>query len=267
MTEEVQGEIAEIETVETPVEAVEVEPEIETVEAPEDKLSRLERELEEKTTKISRQQAALAKHNRDGRELRARLSELEKLKAAAPKQPTLDDFETTDEYINARAEFIAEQKLIQKEQQLIENQKRNLEAQTTQERDAAFRQAEHTFAANNPTYVQSKAEVADFVQVLQPNPHVVQAIYEQADTENNLPQIINYFGENNGAKLSELEKILQLSPIRAAVEISRIQEKLGGAQPKKATLPKPIKPVVGSAKSTKPLDKMSYEELKKAVFK
>lgn len=268
MTDTVEGVVAEIET---PVEVAEVEtPEVaapEVVETPEEKVARLEKELEEKSTKISRQQAALAKQNRDGRELRARVAELEKLKATATKQPTIDDFETTEEFVNARAEYLAEQKLIQKEQQLIENQKKQIETQTAAERDAAFQQAEYKFAAQTPSYAQSKAEVADLVQTLQPNPQVIMAIYEQADTENNLPQIVNYFGENNGAKLGELEHILNLSPIRAAVEIAKIQEKLKGAQPKANVLPKPIKPVSGGARSTKPLDKMSYEDLKKAIYK
>lgn len=266
-----QGQLAEIveqaTIVETPVET-ETETQVEEQVAQEAEGQEeidWKARAEKAEKKIQRQRKALSALQQDAGRAKVLQAEIDKLKQAqtAPL-PKIDDFETTDQYLDAKAEHLAEQKANEKLQKSLETQQQSLVMQAQQERDRAFQVAEFTYVQQNPSYQASKMEVRNFLNELQvdSNSPVIQAIYEQADVENNLPAIIDYFGKNDGENLGELERIVQLSPVRAAVEIAGIQAKLR-PQATTSPLPKPIKPVTGGAKPSKSVDDMSGEELMK----
>lgn len=269
MTDLIEGVAETTETVvEAQVEATET-PEVDvTTEAPEEKTEeqKLKDDLEFARKKIQRQRKANAALQAQAARAKHLEVEIEKLKQATPqKEPKIDDFETTDEFLDAKAEHLADQKANKRLQETLEVQKQALANQSLQERDREFQKAEIAYMQTSPSYNDAKSEVRSFVVEMGVDPAspVMNAIYEQADSENNLPQIIDYFGKNGGQNLGELEYILSLSPVRAAVEIAKIQLKLKPQQTNTTPLPKPIKPVTGGARASKSVDDMSGEELLK----
>jgi len=245
------------EVVEAVEEAVEVE---ETIE---EKASRLEKEREVDNRKIARQKAANS----------SLLKKIEELKAAqvAPQQaqedtpPQAEDFETYDDYNNAFIKHEAEKLAQQRINDFQNDQIKKLEHQKNVEDQRAFLKNEAEYREKNPNYDYSREEFQQFLTSTEIKPDVEVAIYSQAKREGNVAEIINYFGENGGERLSELEGIIALSPVEAAVEIYKIQQALSNA-PKatkvKQKLPEPQRPVKGGgARGSKPVTKMSPREL------
>jgi DNA repair exonuclease SbcCD ATPase subunit len=246
------------------------ETEVEEVETAEEKNEKLALEVEAKQKKIERQSAA----NRSLNErYEAQRQEHEKLLQTIEQQkpnvePKIDDYETHEEYSNARDDFIrkdaiavAQSELMAQQQQI---QRQQLEAQRTTLRQTQ----EAEYLDVNPMYKAASAEVNTYINGLVDIPlETVDAFAEQL-YQGNVPEVIDYFGANNGENLDELGKIARMSPSMAAVEVYKIQQKLVAPVKKESKpLPKPLKTIKGTSKSGKnPLD-MSLEELKKAIYK
>ena len=252
-------------------------------ETPEEKLARLER-LEEKTQaaqkKISAQRKHIASLQKAQQERDAKLRELEsqqRTETPEPEKPQLDQYDSyedyekaTEEYVDKLAEFRAKDKYQKEQQEQLVREAQEARLKTEAERSRQYESQKKTFLEVAPDYVDSEAEFNDYIQTAmqKTDPYVQDAIVTQAyrNEEVSAPELIHYFGANNGANLDELEAISQLRPTEAAVEIYKIQQKLK-SHPKKRekveALPKPPSSVKGSSSKSKSLSSMSGKELLK----
>lgn len=265
---------AKAETKATEVKETSQEPETEKLqETVEQKAERLERAHKAMQEKIDRQTAA---YNSVQRTLQQRTQEYEqelasyRAKQAKPeeKEPVLEDFETLAEFYKARDEYVANKTKSAYEKELTEKQMAAAQAKLLQERESIRVKQEAEYLEINPSYENSKAEVAAFLKISNAGEDMAKAIETQA-FKGNVPALIDYFGSNGGEKLGELQEILRLSPVEAAVEIYKIQQKIGTPKkPEEKPAPKPVKSLAGTGKTVQPLSAdLSYEELKKRLAK
>lgn len=208
--------------------------------AAEERAQKLEREAEAKQKKIDRQTAA---YNELQRALeKERLERQAKVEQVEDNpEPKIDDFETYPEYVEALSNHKAELLIKQKEAEMFERQQAEKQQQLIAERASIAQEQEAEYLKSNPMYKASKAEFESFTKTAQFAPELENAIVSQV-FKGNVPQIIDYFGANNGENMDELIAMSKMTPVEAGIEIYKIQQKL--VTPKKEEtkpLPKPIK--------------------------
>jgi len=236
-TEDVKVETPETkETVDEPT-TEETEPEL-TVE---EKLEKAEQDIATKQKKIDRQTAAnrktqqLYEEQRQEREKLAGLIE----KQQPDKEPVIDDFETHEEYVDALVKYRSKAEVQKQQQERLLHEEQIRDEQVNTERLQLRTSQETEFIVDNPMYKAAANEVDIYVKELgNTAPGTTQEAVIAQLYRGNVPQVINYFGANNGENLSELGDLSRLSPPEAAVEIYKIQQKLG-APTKKETKPSP----------------------------
>ena len=151
---------------------------------------------------------------------------------ATPEAPRPDQFRTTEEYIEAVAEYKAEQKFAEREAR----QQRTQVDSTYAEREEAVRDKYNDFedVAYNPDLT-------------------ISTIMAEAIKESDIgPEIAYHLGKNP----KEAKRIFALSPLAQAREIGKIEASLTSAPPavkKTSSAPEPIKPV-GSRSTTPKYD-------------
>lgn len=159
--------------------------------------------------------------------------------------PKEDQFESYEDYEQARIDYAVEQRL---------RQEREVEQRTT-----VFRTYEERAAKLRETAPDFDSVVGDPSLKITP---LMAEVIRESDIG---PQVAYHLGTNR----SEAERIASLPPHRQAAELGRIEARLT-EQPKPAATLKPIPPAppqtVGglSAGLTKSLDEMSYAEFVKA---
>lgn len=218
----------------------------------------MQKKIDRQTAAYNNMQKALEKQRQESQEA------LEKSKAVEIKEPNIDDFETHDDYVEAVAEFRAESKIAAKEAEYAQRQEQARVQQIAQERTKIANEQEAEYLKINPRYGASKSEFEGYIATAKVNPQVEDAIVTMA-YEGNIPQLIEYFGSNNGERIEELDAITQMSPIKAAVEIYKIQQKLVAPKPVQTKpLPKPVKAAPAN-KSSKSIDAMSGDDFMKRM--
>ena len=224
----------------------------------EERLSQLEKDTESKQKAIDRKTAAYSAlqkaHEKTLQELKA-LQESQVQAATEEKEPVIDDFDTFEEYDNARAEFLkakAEKEVLQKFQEQQTAQKMQ---EIAQKRARIAQEQEAEYLKENPSYLHAKSEFEAFVQTSETHPEVEKAITETA-FKGNVPQLINYFFGNNGENADKFEEIAHMNPIDAAIEIYKTQQSLKApAQKEKPPLPKPLNKPKGGGTPRRDLSK------------
>jgi hypothetical protein len=223
------------ETVETPAPATE-EPQVEQ-ESEEKKQSRFQRRLD-------RQKAARIAAETEARLLREQLDRVAKSPVVTEKEPTREQFENYEDYIQARAEWRAEKKaeeLVEKRfREQGDTERRAKETQHTQNIGNQWTKREEAYSEANPDY---EDLVVPFVQ---DELQQVDQTARRAIVESDLgPNILHYLAKHP----EEAERIAELSPIRQVAEIGKIEVIVSKPQPKKASnAPEPISPVGAKAK-------------------
>lgn len=271
-TENTQDQVVETTEAETEADSQTDAPEVESEEVEltaEEKLERLQKDLEAKERKISRQTAA---YNRAQETLQARARELEALQSQMAQfnqpesnEPNIDDFETHEEYDAARIKYLADQEISKREKELNQKRQNELIAQQMRERESIRAKQEAEYIALNPNYKNSKAEFEDFVSTMQVNPDIEKAIVEQAFA-GNIPQVIDYFGSNGGERLAELERISKMTPREAIIAIYEIQKGFKSPEKKETKpLPKPVTKLKATSSTSRPVSKMSGKDLLKQM--
>ncbi len=165
---------------------------------------------------------------------------LEKVLNQAPKpeapppqpvktEPTLEQFKTYEEYVDARAEWVAERKFTQ-----IEQERRAAEA------EQAKATKHDTFLAKAKEF---SATAPDFDDVaFNPSLPVTDVMADAIDLSDKGPEILYFLGKNPG----EAERIARMPGLQAALEIGRLEGRLSLPQPKTVTnAPPPIRPISG----------------------
>jgi hypothetical protein len=231
---EVQTEVAEISTpelVETAPPVIEEKP-VKTF-TQEELDSIVAKRLAKESRKLTRQ-AELEVENRLLRE-QATKREVK----AEPSAPSQSEYASYEEYLEAKAEYIAEQKVNAK---LAEREKKEAQSSAEAERNKAIKIWEQKVEAATNKY-------ADYGEALEAVDHVeIPVDLQRAIMESDLGADLAYHLAKNS---DELERIVKLKPHAALMALGKLEDKLSQApEPKKVPVskaPEPIKPLGGKS--------------------
>lgn len=174
---------------------------------------------------------------------------------AAPikdSEPTIDKFDNFDDYVAAKAEYIAKRQI---ESTLSEREQRQ-----AAEREAAARK--QTADSWSSKVEKATADMPDFEDVLSSSDVPMTDVMQQAIMESEIgPKLAYYLA----TKPEEAIKIAQMAPIRAVAALGRLEERLETQKPavKTTSAPPPIQPVGSRAAVSKDPGKMSDAEYAK----
>lgn len=165
-------------------------------------------------------------------------------RARIEQEPKREQFRDDEAYLEAKLEQLAEKKAAEKISQL-ERQKEH-EKQSEQFLDRVEKASE---------------KYPDFQQVAgNPNLPINDGMAEFISDSEHGPDVAYYLGEH----LSEAAKIAQMSPIKAARELVRIEAELSTKPPvKTSSAPEPITPIGSRGAVKTSLENMSFAEYKK----
>ena len=168
---------------------------------------------------------------------------------ADDSEPTIDKFDNFDQYVAAKAEYIAKKQI---ESTLSEREKRQ-----SAEREATERTK--TVDSWNKRIAAATAEMPDFEEVLASSDVPMTPPMQQAIMESDIGPKLAYYLANNP---DEAEKIAGMSPIGAIRTLGRIEERLSNSKPavKSTDAPPPIRATGSNATVTKDPHKMSDAE-------
>lgn len=227
MTEEVQQNLAEVDSAPAPTVTATPETEVQTSETP---------EVVSKTFTQEELDAAIGKRlareqRKWEREQAQRQAEQQVLRAPADVPP-VDQFESPEAYAEALA--------LKKAEELIAK------------RDAAKQKAT-VLETYHEKEEEARSKYDDFEQVAyNPNVRITDVMAETIQSSEVGPDVAYYLGANP----KEADRISRLSPFMQAKEIGRIEAKLAEAPPVKKTTsaPAPITPVTARASGSPTYD-------------
>lgn len=188
------------------------------------------------------------------REQRIRLEERLKQHNPEPETkdsaPTIDQFDNFDDYVTAKAEYIASKKI---ESTLSEHEKR----QATERAKAAQQQ---TVEGWNKRV--AAADIPDFQDVVQNSDVPMTNVMQQTIMESEFGPKLAYHLATNP---EEAEKIARMTPIGAVRALTLIEDRLGKSslEAKTTNAPPPVKAAGSSASARKDPGKMSDAEYMK----
>ena len=164
-------------------------------------------------------------------------------------EPTIDKFDNFDQYVAAKAEYIARKQI---ESTLTEREQRQAAVREAAERTK-------TVESWNKRIAAATAEMPDFEEVLTSSDVPMTPPMQQAIMESDIGPKLAYYLANNP---EEAEKIARMSPIGAIRTLGRIEERLANSKPavKTTDAPPPIKPIGASATVSKDPSKMTDAE-------
>lgn len=184
--------------------------------------------------------------------MEARQSVTQQQRPTDDGEPTIDKFDNFDQYVAAKAEYIARKQI---ESTLTEREKRQ-----AAEREAAERRK--TADSWNKRIAAATAEMPDFEEVLASSDVPMTPPMQQAIMESDIGPKLAYYLANHP---DEAEQIASMSPIGAIRTLGRIEERLASAKPevKTTNAPPPLKPIGSKAVVSKDPGKMSDAEYEK----
>jgi hypothetical protein len=234
MSEEIQTEAAES----VPELVSTVDPIVENIPEPEKTFTQAELDsiVTKRLAKESRKMSRQAELEVENRYLREQASKRE---VKEPSSPTQDQYSTYEEYLEAKAEYIADKRV---EQKLAERETKDAQSKADVERSKVVQTWQQKVDAAVSKY-------SDYNEVLEGVEHIeIPPVLQSAIMESDVGSDLAYHLGKNPA---ELERIVALKPYAALMELGKIAAKLATApapvakQVSKA--PAPIKPVGGSA--------------------
>lgn len=217
-------------------------------------ITRRDRQIGKLRAQFEQERAARA-------ELEAKIAQLQQpaqpVKTDGPPKET--EFNTYAEYLEARQEFLLNQKLSERDAKASEAQKKQTEALQTQkeqawaaERETVVAKQAQEFTSTVPDAQAVFEEYADVIDEFSPE---LQRLFLEAD---NTP--LAFY---NLAKEGKLEALVSMPLARAAMEIGRAQVK--AVQKPQTKAPAPLPAARGSVAGSKSLEQMSPDELLKWV--
>jgi len=180
-----------------------------------------------------------------------------KQQAAAPRQqaaeakPSINDYQTFEDYNEALAEWKFEQKMREREAVSYAKEQERTVAEKTTQQAKVWEEREKA----------ARDELDDYDEVVIPllsDPKILYhpGIGEALAASDIGPKILHYLGQN----LPEAMAIAQMSPPAAAKAIGRIEVKLEGQTKPKSAAPTPPKPVKPAVKPEGLRDDLSVDE-------
>jgi hypothetical protein len=181
-------------------------------------------------------------------ETRARvLAEVNQPIETSPSKPIPDNFTTTEDYLEALAEYKADQKfaeLTQKQKDAERETKYKSEVERQNERkNDMIRTGEGKYDDFEEVVANNKVEISEPAYL---------AILE---TENGA-DIVYHLAKNP----AEADRIAALSPYAQAKEIGKLEDKLSSKPNKISNAPTPISPAKGASSIVKSIEDMSIDE-------
>lgn len=259
MSEEAQTETAEVveqtenagdaqsvsDQVETAAPEAEVKPEVAKTFTQEELDSIVQKRLAKESRKLAKQ----AELEAENKVLRAQLQPKQE-PAKQADAPRVDDFDTYEDYLDARAEYIAEKKF---ESKIAEHAQR-VKAQSTQAQQAKINESwgEKVSAARD--------KYSDFDEVIESAEQPITPVIAHALKVSAIGGDIGYYLAKNP---SEMERLAKLDPFTTAVEIGKLEAKLTQPTPEKkeaSKAPEPITPVGGKSEVKKDPSQMTDKE-------
>lgn len=156
---------------------------------------------------------------------------------ADSEEPTIDKYNNFDEYVAAKASYIARKQ--------IENTLAEREQRQSAERESAARQT--TAAQWNERVSKATAEMPDFEDVVASSEVPMTDAMQQAIMESeNGPKLAYYLANNP----DEARQIASMNPLGAIRTLGRIEERLSSKTPPSKPIPPPVT-TVGSKASVK----------------
>lgn len=240
------------------LEKAEITPEQETAAKEAKKEAELQKGVQRRIDKITRQ-----KYEAEARAkmLEERVAAMEARQASAPKDdemPTLGKYNNFDEYVAAKAEYISKKTI---ESTLTEREKRQ-----AAEREATERTK--TVESWNKRVEKATAEMPDFEEVITSSEVPMTGPMQQAIMESEAGPKLAYYLANHPNEASD---IARMTPIGAIRTLGRIEERLSKPVEKKSTsAPEPLTPIGGKTKVSKDPSDMSQKEFeawRKSIIK
>ena len=227
--------------------------------------------------KIERQAAANRRQLQLINDLKA---ENEKLKASkpandsqvddgAPKKPSMDDFDSYEDYERANikyqdelVEYKAERKVQEREAQLRQEYEQRQEQERNQKILEEFNARAEKFKARHKNYERNEEAVNDALTLLK-NEGVqgVETMARYALESELSPNLIHHLGEN----LHLVDDIAKMSDIGIVKELYKLEMSLGNQSTGERKLPKPVDKLRSSNDGDKSMVDMSWEELQKKM--
>jgi len=187
------------------------------------------------------------KFNRKLEELRQEVNAKTAPKEEVKAKPTLDQFDSLEEYTDALTDYKLELKAQKEREDAAANEAKQRQTQLK----STFQERQNEFKSKVADYDEVVAEIAEI--------KLSSAIIETLAESELGPQLAYHFGKNP----EELERINELSPISAAREIGKLEAKLSSTEkpPKKqSSAPNPITPVSTRSSDSGLSDNLPAEE-------
>jgi hypothetical protein len=166
------------------------------------------------------------------------------------RPPSLQEFETVEEWGAAVADYSARQALTRAEHTFQQRDQHYSQQQLAQQ----FQAKEAAYAAANPGYLDRIAEMTSAIQL---HPDILAVI---AGSEHG-PAVADHLASH----LDVADRVSRMSPVAAAAELGRIEARLSTPKPKPVTqAPAPVPTLSGSSVVSKDLASLSYEDYKRA---
>ena len=178
------------------------------------------------------------------------LAEVNQPRNEAPSKPIPDQFTTTEDYLEALAEYKADQKfaeLTQKQKDAERETKYKSEVERQNERKSEMIQTgERKYDDFEEVVANARTEISEpaYLSIL--------------ETEN-AADIVYHLAKNP----AEADRIASLSPYAQAKEIGKLEDKLSSKPVKLSNAPAPMTPAKGSQSITKTIEDMTLDEYMK----
>lgn len=224
----------------------------ESTEAKPEKISAFEK-------RINRMRAALGDKERQLLELSERVKSLEVKPQDTTQGPNEADFETTEEYLEARGAWKKEQEYLAKDQERAAQEKAEKYKADLIEKSNSFKKKEEDFRKVTPDYDDATSVLNEYVEFADKSTNEFQVFRDMLLTSDNLPALSYHLGKNPDV----LEGFFKMNAPQMAREIAKIELKIASdVKPQTAKpIPEGISPVSGSTKTGKSIDQMSGREL------
>lgn len=240
MSEVVDESVAEPEVQTAPDLEVTVTPDVEDKPAKTFTQEELDSIVTKRLAKESRKLTRQAELEVENRMLREQVSKREV--KAEPAAPTQDDFSTYEQYLEAKAEWVADKRV---EAKLAEREQKEAQSKVEAERDKVVGTWQHKEESAKAKYV-DYSDVLESVDDVSIPPYLQSAIMES--------DIGGELAYSLASKRAELERIVALKPHAALMELGKLEAKLASqpAPEKKlvSKAPSPIKPLGGKSSGT-----------------
>lgn len=214
--------------------------------------------------RISRITAARHAEARRADEYAKKLEAYQKPAQTDDGSPKESDFATVEDYNKALGRWEAQQEFAKKEAEAKQKEAETQRQAKVAQLQKAHEAKEAEIRKQNPRYDENASVVNEAISLANRDTPEFKAFADAMITSDNMAAVTNFLGENP----DRIEALFSMNPAQIYREIARIELQLATPpEPEEETevklVPTPPKPIGGTGKVSRPLDKMSAKELVK----